>query len=187
VIVAETLSQVSAPAELSLVGKAYVFHPAAFPLRAPIQFRLDQLAEPPTGELGLYQDSGDGWEFVRSRYDPTTRGLEAESRRLGRVAIFRDTTPPRIKAHRARPGPAHSPYPRWDLETQLQDDGSGIEAQSSYFEVDGQHVPSEWDPEANTLRWRPHSGPGRGTHRYQVIAQDRSGNIARASGTFVLD
>ncbi|TMQ50182.1 MAG: hypothetical protein E6K72_11670 [Candidatus Eisenbacteria bacterium] len=76
---------------------------------------------------------------------------------------------------------------RWQLEAVLTDAGSGVDPRASAFEVDGARVPSEWDAEENTLRWRPRVPPAPGTHRFTVVAADRAGNVARSSGTFVLD
>jgi len=53
--------------------------------------------------------------------------------------------------------------------------------------VDGKKVAAEWDPEADVLRWRPLKPPAPGTHRYDVIVEDRAGNATVRSGTFVLD
>ena len=185
-VVAETLAHVAAPPELSLVGRAYAFHPAELALRQAVRFRLSVDDTRATG-LGLYQESPEGrWEFVRSVRDSATGRLHAEARRLGKIAAFRDLTAPRIRSTAPRRAP-RGPYSRWALETRLEERGSGVEARETYFEIDGRRVPSEWDSEANTLRWRPLAPPARGTHRYQLFARDRCGNLARAEGTFVLD
>ena len=53
--------------------------------------------------------------------------------------------------------------------------------------VDGVAVPSEWDLDAQVLRWRPRTPPARGAHRFTVIVFDHAGNRAQASGRFVLN
>jgi len=65
--------------------------------------------------------------------------------------------------------------------------GSGVDAAASAFVVDGVRVPSEWDPEASVLRWRPRQPPAPGRHAYEVRVADRAGNTARSTGSFVLD
>ena len=62
--------------------------------------------------------------------------------------------------------------------------GSGIDARASWFEVDSVRVPTEWDPEAGRLRWRPGGPPVRGKHTVAVVAADRAGNETRTRGEF---
>ncbi len=66
----------------------------------------------------------------------------------------------------------------------MKEDGSGIDARSSWLKVDGRRVPTEWDPEAGRLRWRPARLPKRGKHAVLIIATDRSGNQTRTRGSF---
>ena len=68
----------------------------------------------------------------------------------------------------------------------LVDDGSGVAALETWFIVDGVRRPAEWDAVRNELRWRPLRAPAKGTHRYEVVATDRAGNVARRAGTFVV-
>jgi hypothetical protein len=79
------------------------------------------------------------------------------------------------------------PYSRWALEARASDGGSGVDALASRFEVDGVAVPSELDADAHVLRWRPRVRPARGAHHYVVIAVDRAGNRAQATGRFVIN
>jgi hypothetical protein len=187
VFVAETRPHFQGTGELVPVSPVYALHPDDLPLRAPLIVRLDSPAKRLPDRLGLYRDSGDGWEFVRSRYDSTARRVEGESRRLGRFALFRDVRAPHITRQSPPRQASDGPYRRWALEARLADHGSGIDARASYFEIDGRRAASEWDDDQNTLRWRPVRSPARGRHAYRVIAADRAGNIARSSGTFVLD
>jgi hypothetical protein len=187
-VVAETLAHVTTPAELSPIGPVFAFHSGELPLRQPIRFRLTLVERVRAEGLALFQQSPEGrWEFLRSVHDSVRGRLEAESRRLGVIAAFRDVMPPRIGSTGARRSAPRRPYSRWALEARLEERGSGVEARETYFEIDGRRVPSEWDGEARTLRWRPRVPPARGQHRYLVIARDRCGNVARRGGTFVLD
>ena len=47
--------------------------------------------------------------------------------------------------------------------------------------------PSEWDGEVGILRWRPLRRPAPGTYGYEVVAVDRTGNLTRRRGTFVIN
>ena len=163
----------------------YTLHPEGLALRVPARIRL-ALPDHAPRDAGLYRDVGDGWEFVRARLDSAYRTLEGESRRLGRFALFRDQRPPAIDLMPPR-RPAAGPYLAWALEAKLADGGSGVDARATWFSVDDRRVPSEWDSEQGTLRWRPSTMPTAGTHRVTVTATDRAGNTRRESGTFVID
>ena len=113
--------------------------------------------------------------------------LEADSRRLGTFALYADTLAPRVTTLAPARSATPSPYSRWALEARLAEEGSGVDARASGFEVDGARVPSEWDAEERTLRWRPRVPPAPGTHTFTVVAVDRAGNTARSSGSFVID
>ncbi len=172
--------------ELRLAGGAVALHPLLLPVRTP--FRISAAAPwPPERSLGLYRDSGEGWEWIGARLDSATRELSAETRRFGRFALFRDVKAPRIELVMPPRTPPLWPYPRWALEAKLDERGSGVDATATTFIVDGKRVPSEWDAEVATLRWRPLHAPARGRHRCEVVAVDRAGNLSRGEGTFVLD
>jgi hypothetical protein len=101
--------------------------------------------------------------------------------------LFVDTLAPRISTFAPARKPTPGPYSRWALEARVSEDGSGVDARATYFEVDGVRAASEWDAENRTLRWRPRVPPASGTHRFTVTATDRAGNIGRGSGSFVID
>ena len=79
------------------------------------------------------------------------------------------------------------PYPRWALEAQLVEQGSGVDPRATSFVVDGRRVPSEWDAVVATLRWRPLRTPARGRHVVTVVATDRAGNVRKTRGAFVVE
>jgi hypothetical protein len=140
-----------------------------------------------TTHVGLYRDQGGGWELVGAALDSASHAVVAESRSLGRFALFADTLGPRIAPLKPAAHATPATYNRWALEARLTEDGSGVDARATWFEVDGARVPSEWDAEQGTLRWRPRRAPAPGTHRFSVVAHDRAGNVTLRGGTFVLD
>jgi hypothetical protein len=185
-LVAESLGRPAATSELEPLGETVAIHPDELAMRKPIDVRFRYEKTPPSN-AGLFRDSGSGWSWVTGHYDSTRHAFESDSRHLGRFAIFRDVRAPRIgKVTRPRRAPS-GPYSRWALEARLEDHGSEVDARASCFVVDGKRVPSEWDDDASTLRWRPLAPPGRGSHRFRVLAVDRAGNQRSSSGTFVLD
>jgi hypothetical protein len=156
--------------------------PESEPLRGSVKLR----ANATEGEHnGLYRRDEDGWSWLGNKREGSRYVLE--SRRLGWFAEFEDTLAPRIELHAPPRHAPSGPYNRWAVEATLVEHGSGIDSRACYFVVDGKKVAAEWDPEADALRWRPLAPPKAGTHKYDVVAGDRAGNVGVRSGTFVLD
>ncbi len=176
-----------AAAELRPTGDALSLGPVAMPLRTPWSITTPAPAVVPP-RLGLYQSEGGGWGFVRARLD-SAKAFHADVRHLGQFALFEDLRAPRIVTRRPprRAPTAAMPYSRWALEARVRDGGSGIDVAASRFTVDGAVVPTEFDPDAGVLRWRPRVPPARGAHAYEVTATDRAGNAARSTGRFVIN
>jgi hypothetical protein len=107
------------------------------------------------------------------------RTLAASSRQLGAFALFRDDVAPRIARSEAARESGAEPYSRWALEAVVEEEGSGVDARASWFEVDGRRVATEWDPEAGRLRWRPAQRPSAAPRQVLVVAADRAGNVTR--------
>ena len=83
------------------------------------------------------------------------------------------------------PPPAKQPaYSRWAVEATVVERGSGVDARASWLEVNGARVPTEWDPEAGRLRWRPATPPAHGRYEVTIVVADRSGNETREPGRF---
>jgi hypothetical protein len=167
----------------------------------------------PDSRLGLYVRTRGDWELLETTADGSTRAqVEAPQLRdgplwlqrpgdewsrpswiahpshLGQFAFFEDRAAPRITALRPpRSRGSATPYSRWALEARITELGSGVNARSSGFVVDGKKRPSEWDAVDRKLRWKPRVPPRAGTHRYVVIAVDKAGNERRVSGSFVIN
>jgi murein DD-endopeptidase MepM/ murein hydrolase activator NlpD len=169
--------------ELALRSPILELAPSSRPLRKPVRLEVPTKAG---SRAGLYGDDGTGWSWITAAMDSGSGHRIGETRHLGRFAMFADTLAPRIVARRPARRAVAGPYSRWALEARLVDEGSGVGARTSHFEVDGRPVPSEWDAEEGLLRWRPRRAPVRGTHRFVVVATDRAGNERRLSGRFAL-
>ncbi len=175
--------------ELTPVSPAYRLEPGLVALRQSIAVRMAFPAADTAG-VALYRNASGAWDYLGADYDAAAGRFTSDSRRFGRFALLRDRTAPRIGRVRVRPAPpltTPAPYSRWSIAVRVVELGSGIDARGTQFVVDGRPVPSEWDSEAGTLRWRPRARPAAGTHRVQVTARDRMGNAARASATIVLN
>jgi len=170
---------------LIALGESWQVEPSRHPLRVPARVWL---AAPPGASLdrvGLYRLDSGGWQWIGADRDSAAGAVAGNSWRLGRFGLFRDAVGPRVTLLKpaARTGRAR-PYSRWAVEALVKEYGSGIDTRSSWFEVDGRRVPTEWDPEAGRLRWRPSRPPKRGKHAVLIIATDRSGNQTRTRGSF---
>jgi murein DD-endopeptidase MepM/ murein hydrolase activator NlpD len=170
---------------LIALGDPWQVEPSRHPLRVPARVRL---AAPPGASLdrvGLYRLDSGGWQWIGADRDSAAGAVGGNSWRLGRFGLFRDAVPPRVTLMKPPARTARArPYSRWAVEALVKEDGSGIDPRSSWFEVDGRRVPTEWDPEAGRLRWRPARPPERGKHAVVIIATDRSGNQTRTRGSF---
>ena len=154
--------------------------------RTPLKGRA-QLTLPVSGKphSGVYRYDGDEWTWVGDDKKGNVYDLASSS--LGWFAEFQDTLGPRVTLRAPRRTATTGPYSRWAVEAGIVEKGSGMNGRASYMVVDGKRVAAEWDPEADVLRWRPLQKPAAGTHKYDVIAEDRAGNATVRSGTFVLD
>jgi hypothetical protein len=161
--------------------------PATTPLVKSFALRIWNAGVADTAHVGLYRRTSEDWDFVRMTRRADGRGWDAESSRLGDFALFADTLAPRITPLIPPRKVVTGAYPRWAFEATIAESGSGLDARGSYFMVDGQRVPTEWDPEANALRWRPLQRPSQGTHQVTIVVADRAGNSRVRSSTFVLD
>jgi hypothetical protein len=175
----------AAPAELAARSPVLELLPATMPLREPVRLDVPRTL---VGRRtpGLYHHDEDGWSWVSAPLDTGSGRRSGEIRHLGRFALFADTLAPRVMPFAAPPRVPKGPYPRWQLEARVREQGSGVDVRASRFEVNGRRVPSEWDPEKGMLRWRPSKPPAPGTHRYAVIVTDRSGNVRRTTGRFTM-
>ncbi|MGH7730789.1 MAG: hypothetical protein ACRENJ_05995, partial [Candidatus Eiseniibacteriota bacterium] len=177
----------AAPRELAVRSHVLELLPASLRLRKPMRLEWSPAA---AEGVGLFGDDGEGWSWIPSPLDSTVGRRVGETRHFARFALFADTIAPRLTLRpaprRVPKGPPKGPYDRWALEARVVEEGSGVDARSSRYEVDGRRMPTEWDSEEGILRWRPPRRPHAGSHRYQVVVRDRAGNERRASGTFAV-
>jgi hypothetical protein len=183
-----------APDELRACSRVFALRPALTPLRRPLRVRLRDMREP--GAVGdtagrarpaLYRERGAGWEWLGAAPGPEPGWVEADTRALGRFALYRDVRAPRLRILAPPRTPPAGPYPRWALEVRVEEEGSGVDARAARLFVDGRRVPAEWDAVAGTLRWRPSRPPGPGAHEVVAVVADRAGNARRRAAGFVLD
>jgi hypothetical protein len=169
---------------LVALGGSWQVEPSRHPLRFPARIRLAAPASASLDWAGVYRLDSGGWQWIGADRDPAGPAMAADSWRLGRFALFRDAIGPRVALLKPPTPVSAGPYSRWAVEATVVEQGSGIDARSSWFEVDGRRVATEWDPEAGRLRWRPARPAARGRHAVLIVATDRAGNETRTRGSF---
>ncbi len=175
---------IEATSGLTPIGDAWRIEPARLPLRRSVLVSAAIAPGAARQGVGLYRRGDDGWDWIGAVDDTAVRTISATSRQLGAFALFRDERAPRVPRWTVVRDTTRAPYSRWALEAVVDEEGSGVAARASWFEVDGRRVPTEWDPEAGRLRWRPAAPPARGMHQARIVATDRAGNRSDLEVTF---
>jgi murein DD-endopeptidase MepM/ murein hydrolase activator NlpD len=171
--------------ELVAMSGAWVVGPGRLPLRKPVTIRLTVSGDGSLARVGLYRFDAGRWSYVGGVPDSTARTVRGAATQLGRFALFRDEAAPRVSlVPPAAPPAAAGPYSRWSVEASVIESESGLDPRASWLEVDGARVPTEWDPEAGRLRWRPVAPLAPGAHDAVIVASDRAGNEARLPARF---
>ena len=182
---ATAASTTSESRELVAESGAWVVGPGRLPLRKPVTIRLAASGNGSLARTGLYRFDAGRWSYVGAVVDSTARVVRGATTQLGRFALFRDDEAPRVAlVPPASPPAQRGPYSRWAVEASVIEAGSGLDARASWLEIDGARVPTEWDPEAGRLRWRPAAPLARGAHEAVIVASDRAGNEARVPARF---
>ncbi len=176
----------AASGELESLGDAWRVEPERLPLQHPVTVSLPLTAGSPVRGVGLYRRNEGEWQWIGGADDSTTGTLAATSSKLGAFALFRDARAPRVVRTQAVRDTLALPYSRWAYEATLEESGSGVVARACWLEIDGRRVPTEWDPEANALRWRPATPPAPGEHQVRIVTADRAGNTASVEDRLVV-
>jgi hypothetical protein len=170
---------------LVALGEPWQVEPSRHPLRVPARVSLAAPTGASLDRVGVYRLDSGGWSWIGADRDSIAGAVAGNSWRLGRFGLFRDTLGPRVTLLKPPARTARGrPYSRWAVEAVVTENGSGMDTRASWFEVDGRRVPTEWDPEAGRLRWRPARPPERAKHSVLIVATDRSGNQTRTRGSF---
>ena len=167
---------IASAGELEPLGDAWRVEPERLPLQRSVVVSAPLAPGIAFRGVGLYRRSEGEWQWIGGIDDTTTSTISATTRQLGAFALFRDARAPRVTRWEAVRDTMSLPYSRWALEAALDEAGSGVVARESWIEIDGRRVPTEWDPEAGCLRWRPAGMPAPGAHRVRIVSADRAGN-----------
>jgi hypothetical protein len=153
---------------------------AAFDEWARISMKVDGSLD----QIGIYADDGQGgWAFIGADQDGTDR-LSAPIRALGKFALMKDGTAPRIADVRPEAGQVVAA----DIEfsARVVDDGSGIKREEDVqLELDGDRLIAEYDPEADRVTAAADQPLQPGTHQLVVTLRDAVGNETVVTTDFI--
>jgi hypothetical protein len=132
--------------------------------------RADLSSEnPPARSIGIPTKSASTMSF------PT---IGTRVRRLGRFVLARDDAPPTLQFLSPAAG-AVLTSGRPLLRARVRDRQSGFREDDVTFLIDGRRVPTEWNPEADSIQHRPRFPLARGKHVIVAEATDRAGLTTR--------
>ncbi len=159
----------------------------------PVDTPFDQMVEVsvklPSGgdslQMGLYYLK-EGWEWVKGSHREEGR-ITSKVRHFSTYAVLLDTVRPQVWDLRP---PLDSRLKNKSplLRARVQDQGSGIGSDEDIrVMLDGKLVIAEWDPELESIKYRPRKPLSPGYHRLEIEVQDRVGNRTnRRSGFWIL-
>jgi hypothetical protein len=192
--VEEDMSRVALPPGLARMGPVVRVEPAGLPLDRGlwVGIRSDTTAAASMSHVGLFSlDEQNAADFEGSEQadatavSPGSSIIGARVRRLGRFVLARDVEPPTVSFL----SPTHgqvltSRQPR--IRARVRDRESGFREDDVTFLIDGRRVPTEWNPEADSMQHRPTSPLSPGRHVIVAEATDRSGLVTRREITITV-
>jgi hypothetical protein len=184
--VEEELKAPDLPPGLTAVSPVYRLEPAGLPLDRALWVGIEFESTGAAGSVpfwaehvALYHLDPDEVSFEgREQRGPSMIG--ASVRHLGRFLLARDHRPPVV--HLLSPGDSTVVKGgRPLLRARVRDRESGFFEDDVTFLIDGRRVPTEWNPDADDMRYRPRAPLSPGSHRIIAQATDRAGlKIERA-------
>jgi len=132
---------------------------------------------------GVFLRQTGSWSFLARVEEDGS--FAASSRRLGAVAVFADTTRPRIVPAASYRWRASVTDPAFSAR--IADGGAGLSPGDQAIHLDGRRVPAEYDPEGGRLTWRPRARVAPGHHELRIEAVDRLGNRATRVAALEVD
>lgn len=166
--------------ELVATGPVFSLAMDHLAVDAPITLSLPSPAGDAASRAQFYRMGKTKWERIDTTSD---RGrASAPVKRLGRYALFDDTTPPKLAA--LRPNAEDKPSRRPVIRIRATDEGSGIDTFRGTY--NGKWILLAYDPEQDLLEWEQDEDLPAGEGTLVVEVRDHAGNIARAERTITV-
>lgn len=167
------------------IESTYKIDPQDQPLGGKITVMIarDGMNEFEPGWGMYYLDEKEGWTFLGNEFrDGFYAGVALSLETFG---LVRDIDAPEVKVRTPLDGQEFtSSQPQFEIF--IKDEISDMVASGLTLKIDGNVVPAEYDPARDRLIYMPYKPLSGGSHRLQVNAVDRVGNIAEKSVTFTI-
>ncbi|MBI2943440.1 MAG: hypothetical protein HYY25_04500 [Candidatus Wallbacteria bacterium] len=161
---------------LRMVRDLGAFLPERPGLAGPAVLRVsgvpNQAKALPPSRRGLYRLEAGRWRFVSPA--AADGAIEASLERLGSFALMEDWQAPAAGKPRLEPFGLEGPT----FRASVADAGSGVEARSVAFEIDGQRHAGRLEATRNEVMLAVPAAIEPGEHRVRLLAADRAGNEA---------
>ncbi len=163
------------PPGLVRVSPLFRVEPAALALDARVDLGLALPAGEAVARVCLYRFDSRDQEHVWEGDVVEARLVTGKVRRLGYFFLARDDEPPTIRPLTPRDGELlRTAEPAF--RARVADLESGLDEAEVYFSLDGEILPTEWDPDSDEIRYQPRHPLPAGRHRLEIRAADRAGN-----------
>jgi hypothetical protein len=157
------------------------FRPLTLAIKIPHKIHMLQ-------QIGIYSPNiqSKKWNFISNLYNSKDSEIYAKIRSLGQFTLIRDITPPWFRFVTPKNGAVVSNR-RPEIKVRFEDDLSNIGGEEDYrLTLDGNFCISEYDPELHLIKFRPDEPLIQGNHQLKFWIQDRAGNQAQKSISFII-
>lgn len=163
----------------------YQVEPYDQPLAGTIVIKIERESEG-TIEPGwgvYYLDRRDNWSFLG--VDTADGFYEGNSMSWETFGLIQDLDNPIIEVI----SPKHDEQFRTSkpiFHVSIEDKTSGISSNGMIMKIDGRNVPAEYDPPIKRLVYQPWFELAEGRHTFEIIVEDKVGNMSKIGRTFTI-
>ena len=166
------------PASGETVAEQIQLHPFDYPFERPFWVAFNSEDEPwdPKAVI-VYREwsKGGRWTYLGNDHEMNGFVLKAESFSNETFSVMLDTLAPEILGvSYSNDGLASTRKPL--LSVEVVDGLSGLDLDNCTLELDGKATIWVYDPDKDTISYRPWSDLKRGRHTWRVVAVDKVGN-----------
>jgi hypothetical protein len=174
--------------EKGTIAPLYVMEPWDHPLRRPVTLSFHAGDLPwPEDAIIAYRETrrGGDWNYLShvramNGFVMTGRAYSFET-----FTVIRDSVPPEVGRFSLRDGARlRNRTPR--LSADIEDRLAGLDLDRCALYLNGEEVIWEYDPDRDSIFYRPQARLHRGRHSWTVLATDRVGNVTQVTRRFTV-
>lgn len=166
------------PPSAETVAERIQLHPFDYPFERPfwVAFHSGEQPWDPHAVI-VYREWSEGgrWTYLGNEHEMNGFVLKAEAYSNETFSVMLDTLAPQILGVSYSDGGTSSTR-RPLLAVEVVDELSGLDLDKCRLELDGQNTIWRFDPDKDTISFRPWSDLKRGRHTWRLVAQDKVGN-----------